>query len=132
MLLSGNANAITRVETTLPILGQEHGLITMMKRTSPHQEANTNYTVEIFVESDDRVGLTEQFTQFFADRNIGLASLSAQTISKQKIGRECDQFQIAMRASVESDYNLMQLQEEFGELCSKLSVQGSLNFIKNN
>ncbi|UGA55531.1 glycine cleavage system protein R [Vibrio sp. VB16] len=132
MLVSGNANHITRVETTLPVLGQEHGLITMMKRTSPHQDLSRCYTIEVFIESDDKKGLTEQFTQFFADRNIGLASLSAQTIDKHKLSSDNNLFQIAMSATVEAEYNLMQLQEEFNQLCATLTVQGSLNFIKNS
>ncbi|MEF1307184.1 glycine cleavage system transcriptional repressor, partial [Vibrio owensii] len=87
---------------------------------------------EVFIESEDRIGLTEKFTQFFADKQIGLDSLSAQTISKSKIQLDADQFHIAITASVSSDCNLMQLQEDFDELCNTLNVQGSLNFIKNN
>ncbi|MCW8334274.1 glycine cleavage system protein R [Vibrio sp. SCSIO 43135] len=132
MLLSGNANGISRVETTLPLLGQEHDLITMMKRTSTHDLIDNAYTIEVFVESDDQVGLTEKFTQFFADKDIGLGSLSAQTISKSKVQSEKDQFHIALTASVDSGCNLMQLQEEFDALCQSLDVQGSLNFIKNS
>jgi glycine cleavage system transcriptional repressor len=85
--------------------------------------------VEVFIESEDRVGLTEEFTQFFADKNIGLASLSAQTIVKERAGTDVDQFQIALSANVEEECNLMQLQEEFEALCNQLSVKGSLNFI---
>ena len=132
MLLSGNANGITRVETTLPLLGQELNLITMMKRTSPHQEPEHGYSIEAFIESEDRPGLTERFTQFFADKEIDMASLSAQTIDKSKLNLATDRFQIAITASVNADYNLMQLQEEFTALCESLNVQGSLNFIKNS
>ncbi len=132
MLVSGTTNHITRVETTLPLLGQEHDLITMMKRTSTHEPLSNRYTVEVFVESEDRIGLTEQFTQFFADRNIGLSALSAQTVLKNKAHTEKDQFHIALTASVESECNLMQLQEEFDALCHSLSVSGSLNFINNH
>lgn len=132
MLAAGSTSQITRVETTLPVLGQEHGLITMMKRTSPHQELPHSYTIEVFIESDDKKGLTEQFTQFFADRSIGLASLSAKTIDKAKVSSDNNLFQIAITATVEAEYNLMQLQEEFNQLCTTLSVQGSLNFIKNS
>ncbi|EGA71079.1 glycine cleavage system transcriptional repressor [Vibrio sinaloensis DSM 21326] len=132
MLLSGNNAAITRVETTLPLLGQEHNLITIMKRTSTHAPLDTSYTMEVFIESADKPGLTEHFTQFFAEKEIGLSSLSAQTINKDKIGSETDQFHIAITASVDSERNLMQLQEEFDELCRQLNVQGSLNFIKNS
>jgi len=132
MLLTGNNAAITRVETTLPLLGQEHDLITIMKRTSSHSHIENAYTLEVFVESDDKPGLTEKFTNFFAEKNIGLSSLSAQTISKDKIGAEQDQFHIAISASVDSDCNLMQLQEEFDAICQELAVQGALNFLKNS
>ncbi|HAS5891694.1 TPA: glycine cleavage system protein R [Vibrio cholerae] len=132
MLISGSPSNITRVETTLPLLGQQHDLITMMKRTSPHDHQTHAYTVEVYVESDDKLGLTEKFTQFFAQRQIGMASLSAQTISKDKLYSEQNQFHIAISARVDSGCNLMQLQEEFDALCTALDVQGSLNFIKNS
>ncbi|KOO14519.1 MULTISPECIES: glycine cleavage system protein R [Vibrio] len=132
MLLSGNNAAVTRVETTLPLLGQEHDLITIMKRTSTHAHLDNAYTLEVFVESEDKPGLTEKFTHFFAQKNIGLSSLSAQTIDKDKINAETNQFHIAITATVDSECNLMQLQEEFDNLCQQLSVQGSLNFIKNS
>ncbi|CAH8184618.1 glycine cleavage system protein R [Vibrio aestuarianus] len=132
MLVSGSTSNITRVETTLPLLGQQHDLITMMKRTSPHDYQDNAYTLEVFVESEDKVGLTEKFTQFFAERGIGMASLSAQTISKSKLHLDHDQFHIAITASVDSECNLMHLQEEFDSLCTTLDVQGSLNFIKNS
>lgn len=132
MLTSGNSNSITRVETTLPLLGQQHDLITMMKRTSPHLPQPSTYTIETYIESDDKIGLTEKFTQFFAERHIGLASLSAQTIHKSKLGTATDQFHIAITAQVDSDCNLVQLQEEFKILCHHLEVKGALNFIKNS
>lgn len=132
MLLSGNNAAITRVETTLPLLGQEHDLITIMKRTSTHAYLENAYTLEVFVESADKPGLTEKFTHFFAQKEIGLSSLSAQTIDKAKIDAASDQFHIAITATVGSERNLMQLQEEFDTLCRDLEVQGSLNFIKNS
>ncbi|UUM31297.1 glycine cleavage system protein R [Vibrio japonicus] len=132
MLLSGTNGAITRVETTLPLLGQEQSLITIMKRTSTHEPLDSSYTLEVFIESDDKPGLTEHFTQFFANKEIGLSSLSAQTIGKEKLATDSNQFHIAMTAIVDSECNLMQLQEEFEQLCKELNVQGSLNFIKNS
>ncbi|WP_456296874.1 glycine cleavage system protein R [Vibrio sp. AK197] len=132
MLVNGNSNALAKVETLLPLLGQEHDLITMMKRTSQHEPLDNTYTIEVFIESDDQVGLTEKFTRFFAAKGIGLSSLSAQTIDKKKIQQITDQFHIAITATVDDSCNLMQLQEEFDALCQQLSVQGSLNFIKNS
>ena len=104
----------------------------MMKRTSPHNQQASTYTVEVYVESDDKLGLTEKFTQFFAERHIGMASLSAQTIHKSKLGTETDHFHIAITAQVNGECNLMQLQEDFDTLCLHLDVRGALNFIKNS
>ncbi|GAK86618.1 glycine cleavage system transcriptional antiactivator GcvR [Vibrio ponticus] len=132
MLLSGSNGAITRVETTLPLLGQEQDLITIMKRTAKHAHQDKAYTLEAFIESDDKVGLTEKFTHFFASKQIDLSSLSAQTIDKEKLEAQHDQFHLALTASVDSEFNLMQLQEEFTDLCRQLDVKGSLNFIKNS
>ena len=132
MLVSGSPSALSRIETRLPLLGQEHDLITMMKRTTPHESLDNSYLVEVFIESEDKPGLTEKFTNFFANQNIGMESLSAQTINKEKVSSTTDQFHIAITAKVDGEYNLMQLQEEFGQLCDTLNVQGSLNFIKNS
>ncbi len=132
MLVSGNSNELAKVESTLPLLGQQHDLITIMKRTAKHQPLASSYTLEAFIECDDQVGLTEKFTQFFAAKGIGLSSLSAQTIDKAKINQPKDQFHIAINAMVEESCNLMQLQQEFNALCQQLSVQGSLSFLKNS
>ncbi len=131
MLLSGSSNSIAKVEITLPLLGQEHDLVTVTKRTAPHHSASSEYTIEVFIESEDKVGLTEKFTTFFAAKKIGMSSLSAQTIDKSKVNLETNQFHIAITATVNAEYNLMQLQEDFDELCRSLNVSGSLNFIKN-
>ncbi|WP_114786830.1 glycine cleavage system protein R [Vibrio tetraodonis] len=132
MLLSGTNANITRVETRLPLLAQELDLITMMKRTSEHEQTDDSYHVEVFIESEDKAGITEKFTQFFADKSIGLSSLSAQTIHKDKTLSAKKQFHIAITAKVDAHFNLMQLNEEFDALCTNLKVQGSLHFIKNS
>ncbi|MGL6258099.1 glycine cleavage system protein R [Vibrio sp. WXL210] len=132
MLISGPSPSITRVETTLPLLGQDLDLITLMKRTSEHTETNTDYKLDVVIESEDRIGLTEHVTQFFAERNIGLDALSARTISHRESDADTDQFHIAITASVGEAYNLMELQEQFDHFCSQFGIKGSLNFIKSS
>lgn len=132
MLLNGNNASITRVETMLPFLGQQHELITIIKRTSKHNQIDHTLTMEATVDSDDKPGLVEHFTRFFADREIGLSSLSAQSVEKMKSHTEQNHFHIAIGASLGEDINLIQLQEDFDRLCDSLAVDGSLNFLTNN
>ena len=129
MLLSGTANAISRIENTLPLLGQQHDLITMMKRTSPHQEKDIFYTIDAFVESEDRPGLTEKFTDFLANRDIDLKTLSAQTLKK---GEKQNTFQIQITAEISQECHIMEIQEEFEALCTLLNVNGKINFYKSS
>ncbi len=131
ILLSGSVNAISRIENTLPLLGSQHDLITMMKRTSPHQEKDIFCSIDAFIQSKDRPGLTERFTDFFAYRNIDLKSLSAQTLKKEG---EQDTFQIQITAEIFQACDIVDIQQQFETLCRSLSVDGTINFykIKNN
>ncbi|MUK39275.1 glycine cleavage system transcriptional repressor [Aliivibrio fischeri] len=128
MLLSGTANAISRIENTLPLLGQQHDLIIMMKRTSPHQEKDIFYTIDAFIESEDRPGLTEKFTDFLANRDIDLKTLSAQTLKKSE---DQNTFQIQITAEIFKECHIIEIQEEFESLCASLNVSGKINFYKN-
>lgn len=128
MLLSGTANAISRIENTLPLLGQQHDLITMMKRTSPHQEKDIFYAIDAFIESEDRPGLTEKFTDFLANRDIDLKTLSAQTL---KTDDGNNTFQIQITAEIFKECHIIEIQEEFDSLCASLNASGKINFYKN-
>ncbi|WP_339388349.1 glycine cleavage system protein R [Vibrio caribbeanicus] len=132
MLLNGSNASVTRIETMLPPLGQQHELITITKRTSKHNQIAHSSMMEATIDSDDRPGLIEHFTQFFADRNIGLSSLSAQSLEKVKCHAQENHFHISISASLGEEINLLQLREEFDQLCNSLVVDGSLNFLTNH
>ncbi|SJL82318.1 glycine cleavage system protein R [Vibrio palustris] len=132
MMVSGSSSELSRIETHLPAFGMEHGLITMMKRTKLKSGLNHTYIVEVFVESDDRPGLAEKITTFFAHRQIGIEALSAQTDRPSTTHANGENFHMTLSAKVNADYNLVQLQTEFAQLCSTLNVSGTLNFIKNS
>jgi glycine cleavage system transcriptional repressor len=137
MLICGRTAQITHVEHSLPQLGQEQDLVTIVKRTSLNIEKEHSFTMQGHIQAIDKVGLTESITQFFAQREIGLNTLSARTIknnameSQQPLATEQDQFQVSFTALLSSEYNLMQLQEEFLTLCDSLGIKGTLNFLNN-
>ncbi|MCL9782523.1 glycine cleavage system transcriptional repressor [Vibrio sp. S4M6] len=131
MLVSGTVNAITRIEAMLPLYGQDNDIITMTKRTTPHPTQTTPYVMDAHIEADDKVGLTEQFTQFFADKNIGLSALSAQTIDKSAIKKDQDQCFLSIEAKLGEEIDLQQLKSAFEDKCATLSVNGTINFTKH-
>lgn len=128
MLVSGETTAITRIETLLPSMSAEHDLMVVMKRTAPHQPPQYTYKVECTIESEDRVGLTEAFTQFFSNHQINISELSAQTqkAPKEASHTQADQFHIFISGLTEIDMDSSQLEQAFERLCETLSVNGEL------
>lgn len=128
MLLSGNNNAISRIESTLPLTAQEHDLITVMKRTSKHQQRFISYTAEFHIEATDAPGLLKHFTHFMASRHIDISALSANTVESTTHGVD-HQLILQISTNLPEDCNLMTIQEEFEHLCQQLAAIGSVNFI---
>lgn len=128
MLVSGKTNTITRIENLLPSISVEHDLMVVMKRTAPHQVPQYTYKIECIVESEDRVGLTEAFTQFFSNHHINISALSAQTLKAPDNTHDAlsDQFHISISGLTELDIDIQALQASFEKLCSTLSVSGEL------
>ena len=131
MLLSGSANAISRVESTLPLKASEHDLLTVMKRTTKHEYRHYAYTADFQIEANDSPGLIEQFTRFFASRTIDIASLSAHTQESEQ-NSSPNRFQLQIGTNLPEGCNLMTLQEEFEALCQDLVVTGNVTFVGHN
>lgn len=131
MLLSGNANAISRVESTLPLKAQEHELLTVMKRTSKHEYRFYPYTADFHIEANDAPGLIEKFTHFLATRQIDIASLSAHTLEAEENGNP-NRFQLQISTNLPEGCSLMTLQEEYEALCLELKASGNVTFIGHN
>lgn len=131
MLVSGDMNAITKVETLLPSIGSEHDLMVIMKRTAPHQTPHYTYKIEASVHSDDKRGITDAVTEFFSDHNISIAELSAQTLSStcDTQGKPSNQFLITLSGVTEQDLDPEQLRQNFDLCCNHLSAQGQIEII---
>lgn len=131
MLLSGNNNAITRVESTLPLKGQEHDLITVMKRTNKHKPRFFPYTADFYIEARDTPGLIEHFTKFMASRQLDISSLSAHTQENQDPSCDFDTLILQINSNLPESCNTEFLEQEFQALCHQLEVIGSINITEH-
>ncbi len=128
MLLSGNSNAISRIEATLPLKAQEHDLITVMKRTNKHIARFFPYTADFHIEAKDSPGLIKHFTHFMASRKIDISTLSANTIENGHTNID-NQLVLQISTNLPENCNLVSLQEEYETLCEQLNAHGTVNFI---
>ena len=79
MLLSGTWNAITLIESTLPLKGAELDLLIVMKRTTARPRPALPATVWVQVEVPDSPHLIERFTALLDSHQMNIAELVSRT-----------------------------------------------------
>ncbi|WP_087019426.1 glycine cleavage system protein R [Thaumasiovibrio subtropicus] len=129
MLISGSLPAITQVEMRLPPMAQQRDLITLIKRTTPQHVAVGEYTADFNIALGDGPGLIVRFTHFMAERSIDLTALSANT-HMNKDGTK--QLVIYISSRLPEGCHIIQIQEEFENLCTELNATGTVTFNQNN
>ncbi|MBD1575902.1 MULTISPECIES: glycine cleavage system protein R [Vibrio] len=127
MLVSGEASAITRIETLLPVMGSAQDLMVVMKRTATHQTPSYIYKIDIKIEAEDKVGLIDAFTHFFSQRELSISKLSAKTLTKETDPQAHQKhFSISMTGLSKDAPVPDGLQADFNQLCQSLAVTGTI------
>ncbi|WP_434356428.1 glycine cleavage system transcriptional repressor [Parasalinivibrio latis] len=127
MMLSGSHNSIARVEVSLPLLGAEHDLLTMIKRTiGQQQEKNIRRWAEISASGPDKPGLIDNFTRFFAQRDLNISSLSARS---EPEGTGAVQLQLQMTVELSDDVDESTLGADLAKMCESISVSSHFHIV---
>lgn len=127
MLLSGTWNAITLIESTLPLKGAELDLLIVMKRTSDRPRQAMPATVWVQVEVADSPHLIERFTALFNSHEMNIAELVSRTQPAE--GDKAAQLFIQITAHSPASQNSANIEQAFKALCTELNAQGSINVV---
>jgi glycine cleavage system transcriptional repressor len=98
MLLSGTWNAITLIESTLPLKGAELDLLIVMKRTTARPRPAMPATVWVQVEVPDSPHLIERFTALFDSHQMNIAELVSRTQTGETAHFQCCLFRLPRTA----------------------------------
>lgn len=123
MLLSGGLAAITQIENKLPPVANTLDLITMMKRTSNHTMKEFTQHFDVSYQVEDTPGILKEVTNFFAERQIDLSSLTS------KLDKERNMMQANILISLTDGTASENLIEDFNKLCQKLGLNGEIKRI---
>lgn len=127
MLLSGSWNAITLIESTLPLKGAEMELLIVMKRTESQARAPQPSTVWVKVELADSPHIIERFTDLFDTHALNIAELVSKT--QPADGERPPQLFIQMTAHSPEKLNGAIIEPAFHQLCTELRAQGSISVV---
>ncbi|WP_372762231.1 glycine cleavage system protein R [Pseudoalteromonas sp.] len=118
MLLSGDMSAISRIEHTLPTKAMELDLLTMMKRTSSHNQAKFRGGYTLVYTGIDTPGTLSKVTRYFADNNIIICSLKSDTFEEDEVTKMRCELEFNIPVEVDVD----QFKINFEELSHVLNV----------
>ncbi|WP_425337476.1 glycine cleavage system transcriptional repressor [Edwardsiella hoshinae] len=127
MLLSGSWNAITLIESTLPLKGVEMDLLIVMKRTAWHERPTMPATVWVQVEVKDSPHIIERFTDLFDSHQMNIAELVSRTQTRDGSAEQQLYIQITAHSPANQDPSL--IEQAFNRLCAELNAQGSINVV---
>lgn len=127
MLISGSWNAITLIESTLPLKGAELDLLIVMKRTTARPQVALPSTVWVQVEVPDSPHIIERFTGLFDTHEMNIAEL----VSRTQPGEDAASAQLFIQITAHSpaSQNAANIEHAFKELCTELKAQGSINVV---
>ncbi|MDJ0024516.1 MULTISPECIES: glycine cleavage system transcriptional repressor [Pantoea] len=124
MLLSGSWNAITLIESTLPMKGAELELLIVMKRTNARATPPMPVTVRIQVEVPDSPRIIERFTDLLDKHQLNIAEL----VSRINPAQDNEQPVLYIQMTAHSPANRVSasIEQAFNQLCEELHAQGSI------
>lgn len=114
MLLSGDWNAIARLESQLPVLARDHQLLTIIKRTGQHQAPHFQHRLELEAHTHDRPGVISQMTQFLAEQHVDIAALSTSV--------SADRLQLTVRINLPETVALADFETALQSLCQQQAL----------
>jgi glycine cleavage system transcriptional repressor len=127
MLLSGTWNAITLIESTLPLKGAELDLLIVMKRTTARPRPALPATVWVQVEVPDSPHLIERFTALFDSHQMNIAELVSRT--QPGDGSAIPTLFIQITAHSPASQDASNIEQAFKALCTELNAQGSISVV---
>ncbi|WP_409161566.1 glycine cleavage system transcriptional repressor [Pectobacterium sp. B2J-2] len=127
MLLSGSWNAITLIESTLPLKGAEMDLLLVMKRTESQASQPTPSIVWVKVDVADSPHIIERFTDLFDSHQLNIAELVSKTQPAEGGKPPQLYIQIAAHSSTPLDNSI--IEPVFHQLCTELNAQGSISVV---
>lgn len=120
MLLAGDSPSLSQLEMRLPQLAVQLNLLTMMKRTTAHNEADKPQFV-LLLEGPDQAGTIKILTSYLAENSVHVRSLKSATKLRQQ--QQWQSAEIVIELNNETE--LVSFSQGFEKICHSLNMECS-------
>jgi len=128
ILLSGNWNAVAKLETLLPRLRETLRADIQWRRTEPRREVTNLIPYGVEVVSANQPGVVRDVAEFFSRRDINIEDLHTTTYTAPHTG--APMFSMHMTVGVPADTSIAALRGEFMDFCDDLNLDAMLAPVK--
>lgn len=128
MLLSGNWNAVVKVEDALKRLGEELGLSIHARRTELEKPKKDAMPYAIDVVCGDRAGVVNKIIKFISDNEVQIRDLHTTTYMASQVGTKL--FSMHLTVHVPVDLSVSALRNDFLEFCDQLNLDAVIEPVK--
>lgn len=124
MMISGQAEAVSKAESLIPQIAESFGLTTILKRTRPRQETLASLPYSISVVSLDHPGIVREIAGFFSQRNINIEEMETGTYAAAHTGSPM--FSLELSVKVPAKAAISQLKEAFIAFCDERNLDATI------
>lgn len=128
MLISGNWNAIVKVENALPRIADKLKLSVHNKRTELRENIRDIIPYGVEVVAMEQPGIVKDVANFFSQRSIGIEDIYTSTYLAPHMATPM--FSLHMSVGVQADMAIATLRGEFMDFCDDLNLDAMLAPVK--
>lgn len=129
LLVSGSWDAVAKLESALPGLGQKMGLVISLKQTEKRKSDAPLIPYDIEVVSMDHAGIVHAVADFMAAHKINIETMDTQTYAAAHTGTPM--FSLNLRISIPGDMHIATVRDEFTEFCDDLNLDAVMEPAKD-
>lgn len=128
MMITGNWNAVAKLESVLPRLEEKLGLHVQSKRTKTRKGTSDQIPYAVEVVAIDHPGIVHEVANFFARREINIEDVYTSRYPAPHTG--APMFTLHMTVGIPADTSIATVRGEFMDFCDELNLDAMLAPVK--
>lgn len=128
LLVTGNWNAVAKLEDQLPPLAERLGMTITSRRTALREPSANLLPYAVDVVALDNPGIVYNLANFFSSRQINIQDMTTSSYAAAHTGTPM--FSVHMRVDIPARLHIATLRDEFMDFCDQLNLDAIIEPVK--
>jgi glycine cleavage system transcriptional repressor len=128
LLVTGNWNAVAKLEDQMPQLAERMGMTITCRRTAYREPRRDLLPYAVDVVALDNPGIVHNLASFFSSRNINIQDLTTTNYAAAHTGTSM--FSVHILVDIPAQIHIATLRDEFMDFCDQLNLDAIIEPVK--